>query len=480
MWKKLWDKIRGKNASVNNIYSLDGRVPILRAIPYGLQHILAMFVANIAPIMIVAGVCNLEAADTAHLIQTAMIIAGIGTLVQLFPVWRIGARLPIVMGISFTFVSVFCYVGPTYGYGAVIGAVLIGGVVEGVLGFFAKYWRKIISPIVAACVVTAIGFSLLSVGANSFAGGSGSVDFGSWQNWTLGGVTLLTCILFNLFAKGNLKQLSVLFGLIVGYVTALCLGKVDFSAFQGIQAFSFPKIMPYTPTFEIGSIISVLMIFLVSATETIGDTSALTSTVLGREPTDKEISGSLACDGLVSSFSALFGCMPITSFSQNIGLVAMTKVVNRFTIATGAGIMIIAGLFPAVGAALATLPEAVLGGCTIMMFGTIVVSGLQMIGKCGFSSRNITIVALSLGVGLGFTQVPEMFMIFPEIVRTIFAENCVAVVFVMSILLNLILPKEKLQPALEESAETESQTLTAEETSEGGQEQPSEPTEEVA
>lgn len=431
------------DASIENIYSLDGKVPILRSIPFGLQHVLAMFVANIAPIMIVAGASGLSTQDTASLIQTAMIVAGIGTLVQLFAVWKIGAKLPIVMGISFTFVSVFCYVAPKWGYEAVIGAVIIGGIIEALLGFFAKYWRKIISPIVSACVVTAIGFSLLSVGANSFAGGTGSVDFGNSENWILGIVTLLCCICFNILAKGHLKQLSVLFGLVVGYIVALCIGKVDMSALENVSVISLPKIMPYKPVFNLSAIITVTMIFLVSATETIGDTSAMTNTVLKREATDKEISGSLACDGLISSLSACFGCMPITSFSQNVGLLAMTKVINRITIATGAGILIIAGIFPAVGAVLATLPEAVLGGCTIMMFGNIVVSGLQMISACGFTQRNITIAALSLSIGLGFTQVPEMFNIFPDIIRTVFAENCVAVVFLVAIILNLVMPKEK-------------------------------------
>ena len=433
--------------SMQNIYSLDGKVPFFKSIPFGLQHVLAMFVANISPVLIVSGACGLTPQESAKLIQTAMIIAGLGTLLQLFPIWKFGSRLPIVMGISFTFVSIFCYVGPQYGYSAVIGAVIVGGILECLLGLFAKYWRKLISPIVAACVVTAIGFSLLSVGANSFAGGVGSENFGCWQNWVLGGVTLLCCILFNIFAKGYLKQLAVLFGLIVGYLLALAMGLVDFSALEDISLVSLPSILPYKPTFNLNAILSVTMIFLVSATETIGDTSAMTSTALGRDVTDREISGSIACDGLVSSLSALFGCLPITSFSQNVGLLAMTKVINRFTIATGALIMIVAGFFPAVGAVLATLPEAVLGGCTIMMFGTIVVSGLQMVSSCGFSSRNITIAALSLSVGLGFTQVPEMFAIFPEIIRTIFAENCVAVVFLTSILLNLLMPKDKTDAA---------------------------------
>ena len=429
-------------ASIENIYSLNGNVPLLKSIPFGLQHVLAMFVANIAPIMIVTGACNLSVQETASLIQTAMIMAGIGTLVQLFTIWKLGAKLPIVMGISFTFVSVFCYVGPQWGYEAVIGAVLIGGILEGLLGLFAKYWRGIISPIVSACIVTAIGFSLLSVGANSFAGGVGAADFGSMENWILGTITLVCCILFNLFAKGHLKQLSVLFGLVVGYIVALFMGKVDLSALESVAVISLPQIMPYKPVFNLSAIVSVTMIFLVSATETIGDTSAMTNTVLGREATDKEISGSLACDGMISSLSACFGCMPITSFSQNVGLLAMTKVINRYTIATGAGILILAGIFPAFGAILATLPESVLGGCTIMMFGNIVISGLQMIGSCGFSQRNITIAALSLSIGLGFTQVPEMFNIFPDIIYTIFAENCVAVVFLSAIIMNLVMPKD--------------------------------------
>ena len=444
-----------KNCSIENIYQLNGTVPIYKAIPFGLQHILAMFVANIAPILIVGGAGGLADKELATLIQSAMLIAGIGTLVQLFPIFhKIGSGLPIVMGISFTFVSVLCVVGTQYGYGAIMGAVLIGGIVEGIfgavlvggliegiLGLFAKYRMKLITPIVSASVVTSIGFSLLSVGAASFGGGSGSENFGSVENWILGSVTLLCCILFHIFAKGYLKQLSVLFGLVVGYLLALVLGVVDFSALKDTSIISVPHLIPFSMEFHLDAIVSVVLIFLVSATETIGDTSALAASGLDREATQQETSGSIACDGFVSSISSLFGCLPITSFSQNVGLVAMTKVVNRFTIATGAVIMLLAGIFPFFGALLATLPDAVLGGCTIMMFGTIVISGLQMISKCGFTQRNITIAALSLSIGLGFTQVADLFQIFPKMVQNVFAQNCVAVVFLVSILLNLVLPK---------------------------------------
>ncbi len=434
--------MNNKSGSIDNIYKLDGKVPVGKAIPFGLQHILAMFVANIAPIIIVAGASGLTSKDSAMLIQSAMVIAGIGTLIQLFPFWKIGSGLPIVMGISFTFVSVFCYLGPTYGYNAIVGAVLVGGIIEGILGLFAKYWIKLITPIVSASVVTAIGFSLLSVGAASFGGGSGSSNFGSAANWILGTVTLLCCIIFNIFAKSYWKQLSVLFGLIVGYIVAALMGVVDFSGFKDASIIALPSIIPFKPEFNADAILSVVLIFLVSATETIGDTSALATSGLNRDAATKEISGSLACDGFISALSSVFGCLPITSFSQNVGLVAMTKVVNRFTIALGALIMILAGVFPVFGVLLATLPDAVLGGCTIMMFGTIVVSGLQMISKCGYSQRNITIAALSLSTGIGFTQVPEIFNIFPQLIQNIFAENCVAVVFLVAIILNLVLPKD--------------------------------------
>lgn len=431
-----------KNVNTSNIYKLEGRVPVAKAIPFGLQHVLAMFVANITPIIIIANVCNLSQQNRAMLIQTAMFIAGIGTMIQLYPVWKVGSGLPVVMGISFTFVAVFSYIGPKFGYGAVLGAILVGGIIEGVLGLFARYWRKIISPIVSACVVTAIGFSLLTVGASSFGGGTGAPDFGSIKNLILGTVTLVCCLGFNALAKSYWKNLSVLFGLVVGYILAIFMGMVDFSGITNSSIIALPKLMPFSMSFNFNAIIATVLIFLVSATETIGDTTALTATGLNREPTDKEISGSLACDGLISSLSAMFGCMPITSFSQNVGLIAMTKVVNRFTILMGAIIMVLAGFFPILGAILASLPSAVLGGCTIMIFGTIVMSGMEMIAKCGFSQRNITIVALSLSVGLGFTQIPEIFKAFPQLFVSVFAQNCVAVVFVLAIILNLCLPKD--------------------------------------
>lgn len=275
--------------SIDNLYQLDGRVPIGKALPFGLQHVLAMFVSNITPIMILAGAVGLDSAVSAALIQNCMVIAGIGTLVQLYPVWRIGSRLPIVMGISFTFLSLAISLAGAYGMGTLIGAVIIGGLVEGFLGLFVKYWIKLIPHVVSATVVTAIGFSLLPIGANSFAGGVGAADFGSLNNWIVGSVTLLACLLCQVFAKGFLRSLSVLVGLVVGYVLACCLGMVDFSGIAGQSIIAFPRLLPFTPEFNIGAILSVVAVYLVSATETIGDTSALCNSALHRDPETKEM-----------------------------------------------------------------------------------------------------------------------------------------------------------------------------------------------
>ncbi len=428
--------------SNQSIYSLDGRVPLQQAIPFGLQHVLAMFVANITPMIILANVVGIDPALSANLVQNCMVIAGIGTLIQLYPVWRIGSRLPIVMGISFTFLSLAIAIASTQGMGTLMGAVIVGGILEGCLGLCSKAWTRFITPVVAATVVTAIGFSLLPIGANSFGGGQGAADFGQLHHWIVGTVTLFTCLLTHVYARGFLRSLSILMGLIVGYVVALCMGLIDYSALQESDIVALPKLLPFTPEFHLGTILAIFCVYLVSATETIGDTSALCSSALGREVKERELGASVSCDGFVSSVAGLFGCTPITSFSQNVGLAAISKVINRFAIATGAVIMILGGLFPAVGILLTTIPQAVLGGCTLMMFGSILFAGFGMLAKSGFTQRNMIIVSISLSVGLGFTQASSLFSIFPDMVKTIFADNCVAVVFLLALLLELTLPKK--------------------------------------
>lgn len=436
-------------SSIENIYRLEGRVPVAKAIPFGFQHILAMFVANVTPLIIIASVAVYNGVaftqvETAQLIQNCMLIAGIGTLVQLYPIWKIGSGLPIVMGLSFTFLAA-CMASASQDYGLMVGGIIVGGCVEGILGLTAKYWRKIIQPIVAGCVVTSIGLSILSVGVSSFCS-SGAYETGAWQNLLVGTITLVACISFNSIAKGFIKQLNVLFGLFVGYIVSIGFGMVNFGAIGDtigqLGIFAFPRLFAYAPKFDIGVIVSFIIVFLVSAVETIGDTTAACTGALGRDIKDEEVSGSLAVDGFVSALAGgVFGVSPITSFSQNVGLLKMTKVVNRFTIMFGALLMILGGLFPPIGAFLSTLPDCVLGGCTVIMFGSIVIAGIEMIANAGFDHRNMIISATSLCVGVGVTQVEGFFSGLPSVIGDVFASNMVAGVFVVALILSLVLPK---------------------------------------
>lgn len=461
-----------ENVSVENVYKLDGRVPLGKAIPFGLQHVLAMFVANLVPVMIVMGMAlvhdggstrNFTAAEISGLLQCAMFAAGVGTAVQLYPIWKIGSKLPIVMGCSFTFLAAMIGIvtNPDYGYEALIGAILVGGCIEGTLGLTAKYWRKYLDDIVPACVVMAIGFSLLSAGMNSFGGGDGAADFGAWYHLVVAVISLVSCLVYKAVVKGVWRNIDILFGIAVGYVVSIIFtvtgiaDMIDFSTFgttiDQLGVFNVPLpvfLKGVTPTFHVGPIVSMTIVFLVSAAETIGGTAAVAMDGLGRPVTDREVSGSLGVDGYGSAFSGLFGACPVTSFNQNIGLIAMTKVVNRFTILMGALILIIASFFTPIGAFFNTIPDAVLGGCMVMMYGSIIYSGLKMINATGDSERNMTIVAISFCVGVGVTEVdPSFFSALPSIFTDIFAGNSVAGVFVISLILSFILPKKNKEEA---------------------------------
>lgn len=448
-----------------NIYQLDGRVPLKKAIPFGLQHVLAMFVSNLAPVLIVCSAAvlrsggQLSSAEITRLLQSAMFAAGIGTCMQLYPVWKIGSGLPIVMGVSFTFLGSLLIIctNPELGYEGMIGAVIAGGIFEGLVGLSAKYWKRFLTPVVSACVVIAIGLSLLSVGMDSWGGGSGVEDFGAWYHLIVGLFTLIVCLVARYLLKGVYKNLNILVGLILGYILSIIFTAagiapmVDFSGISDtikeVGFFSLPKLVFFTshkPIFDLGAFFTIAIVFLVSAAETTGATTAVCTGALGRDIKMEELQGSLAVDGFSSAISGCFGCPPLTSFSQNVGLVTMTRVINRFTILMGALILILASLFPPLGAFFNSLPQAVLGGCTVMMFGSIMYEGIKMLKECVFDDRTMIIVSLSFCIGVGLTQTSgNFFSAFPQAVGDIFNGNAVAGVFVVSLLLSLFLPKEK-------------------------------------
>ncbi len=463
-----------KTVSEENIYKLNGRVPLAKAIPFGLQHVLAMFVANLAPVLIVCGAAvvkgtggSLTAVEITRLLQCAMFVAGIGTCLQLYPIWKIGSKLPIVMGVSFTFLGSLLMIctNPGLGYEGMVGAVILGGIFEGIVGLSAKYWKRFLTPIVSSCVVIAIGLSLLPVGMNSWGGGDGSETFGAWYHLLVGAFTLVACLVSRYMLKGVYKNLNILVGLVMGYIlsgiftVAGIAPMIDFSGITKtvgeVGFFSLPQLVFFTshkPVFDLGAFFTIAIVFLVSAAETTGATTAVCTGTLGRDIKMEELQGSLAVDGFSSMISGCFGCLPLTSFSQNVGLVTMTGVINRFTILMGALILILASLFPQLGAFFNSLPQSVLGGCTVMMFGSIMYEGIKMLKECVFNDRTMILVSLAFCIGVGLTQTSgNFFAAFPPAVGDIFNGNAVAGVFVVSLLLSFILPKEN--PAAAQAGE---------------------------
>ena len=451
-------------------YDFYGKLPLKKAIPLGLQHVLAMFVGNLTPLLIITGACGMgvgsEFADLqVSLLQNAMLVAGIVTLVQLYSIGPIGGKVPIIMGTSSGFIGVFNSVAQVMGggvlaYGAIMCASIIGGLFESVLGFMLKPLRKFFPAVVTGTVVLSIGLSLIAVGVNSFGGGNAANDFGSVENLCLGAIVLIIIVALKHGTKGMTSASSILIGIIVGYIVAAIMAV--FLPTTGVTAegveftkawvlnwdkvaqadwFAIPKLLPVKPVFDLRAVIPVLIMFVVTAVETVGDISGVTEGGMGREATDTELSGGVICDGIGSSFAALLGVLPNTSFSQNVGLVAMTKIVNRFALAVGAVFLILCGLFPKLAALISIMPQSVLGGAAVMMFSSIVVSGIQLITKDPLDTRSVTIVSVALGLGYGIGSNSGVLSHLPDTIQLIFGGSGIVPAALVAIIFNIVLPK---------------------------------------
>lgn len=458
-----------KEVTYSSPYEFEGRIPLKQAIPMGLQHVLAMFVGNLTPILIISGACGIASGSALQiaLLQNAMLVAGIVTLVQLFAIGPCGGKVPIIMGTSSGFIGVCNSVAGVMGggivsYGAIMGASIIGGLFETVLGFLIKPLRRFFPPVVTGTVVLSIGLSLISVGVGSFGGGSSAADYGSLENLFLGILVLVVILILKHCTKGITSTASILFGIIVGYIASMIMGAVldpigvtaegveytkawvlNWDKVAAASWFAVPELMPVKIVFDARAILPILIMFIVTAVETVGDISGVMEGGMGREATDQELSGGVICDGLGSSFAALFGVLPNTSFSQNVGLVTMTKVVNRYALALGGVFLIACGLFPKVGALISIMPQSVLGGAAVMMFSSIVVSGIQLITKNPMTTRNISIISVALGLGYGIGANTAILANLPQSVQLIFGGSGIVPAAVVAILLNILLPNEK-------------------------------------
>ncbi len=431
-----------------SVFEPRGIPPLGQTVPLGLQHVVAAVVGVITPAMIIAGTCGLSPAEQTLLVQASLIITAIATLLQLFPIFRrIGSGLPVIMGISFAYVPTLTAIGAEFGLPTILGAEIIGGCVAIIFGVFVKQIRVLFPPVVTGTVIFTIGLSLYPTAVKYMAGGSpDSPWFGGVRSWVVALITFAVVVFLQNFTKGIWKLGALLFGMIVGYAVAFCFGIVDLTKVGPAAWFALPAVMPFEIKFVPSACVSLAIVYIVNAVQTIGDLTSTTMGGMDRLPTDRELSGGIVAQGCMSILGAFTGGLPTASYSQNVGIVTVNKVINRAVFALAALILLVAGLVPKFAAVLTTIPQCVIGGATLSVFAMITMTGIRIFVADGkFTPRESTIVGLSVALGVGITQVPGVFAGngFPEWFATVFGSSSVVVSTILAIVLNLVLPKEK-------------------------------------
>lgn len=422
--------------------------PLNQAIPLGFQHVLAMFASNVTPSIIVAGAAGLAfgGPEQIYLIQMAMLFAGVATLFQTVGIGPVGARLPIMQGTSFAFVGVLAGIAATQGLGVALTACIIGGIVHFLLGSVIGNLRWLFPPLVTGLVILAIGLYLIPVAIKYAAGGAAQFQmeaesFGSLMHWSVALTVVIVALVLKFFTKGILSSAAILVGLLAGYALAFALGMVNFGAVAKASWITGIQPLPYGFEFSLGAVIAVTLVSIVSAIETVGDASATAKAGAGRDATDAEIQGATYADGLGTAVAGVFGGLPNTSFSQNVGIVGMTGIMSRHVVTIAGLVMVICGLLPKIGAVIASMPLPVLGGGVIVMFGMVAAAGLNVLSEVKMNRRNMVIIAISLAVGLGLNLVPTAVQYLPGVVKTLMT-SAVAPTALCAIVLNLVLPQE--------------------------------------
>lgn len=431
----------------DELFILDGKPSLGQTVPLALQHIVAMIVGCVTPAIIVAGVAGLSEQDSIILIQAALVMSAISTLLQLFPFkfgkFQIGSGLPVIMGISFAYVPTMQAIAGSFDIATILGAQIVGGIIAIIVGIFIKQIRKFFPPLITGTVVFAIGLSLYPTAINYMAGGVSSPSYGSWQNWTVAFITLIIVTALNHFGKGIFKLASILIGVIAGYVVAMMFGMVDFSSVASASWFQFPTPLHFGIKFEASSCVAIGVLFAINSIQAIGDFSATTTGGLDRMPTDEELNGGILAYGCSNIFCALFGGLPTATYSQNVGIVGSTKVVAKRVFRTAAIVLLVAGLVPKFSSVLTTIPYCVLGGATVSVFASIAMIGVKLITAEPMTYRSTSIVGLAIALGMGITQANAALATFPAWVTIIFGKSPVVVATITAVILNLILPKEK-------------------------------------
>ena len=447
---KIFCEVKGmgtpNRSSTDTVFQWKGIPQPGQLVPLGLQHVVAAVVGIITPAILVSNTCGLSEAEKTLMIQVSLILTALATLLQLFPIFgRIGSGLPVIMGISFAYIPTLQAIGAEFDIATILGAEIVGGIVAIVFGIFVKWIRPLFPPLVTGTVIFTIGLSLYPTAVKYMAGGAGTEWFGNVKSWVVALVTLAVVVILSNFTKGIFKLGAILFGMIVGYILAYFLGIVDLSGIGSSAWFALPEVMPFEIKFVPSACVSLAIVYVVNAVQTIGDLSSTTMGGMDRMPTDKELSGGIIGQGIMSILGAFFGGLPTASYSQNVGIVTVNKVINRAVFVLASLILLVAGLVPKFASLLTTIPQCVIGGATISVFATITMTGIRMITEGGFTPRKSSVVGLSVALGVGITQVSGCLAGegFPAWVNTVFGSSSVVVATIMAIILNLILPKEK-------------------------------------
>lgn len=440
------------------LFDLNGIPPLGQAIPLALQHVVAMIIGCVTPAIIIGNIPQLALAqaDKVLLIQVSLIIAALSTVLQLFPIggkqgFRFGAGLPVIMGISFAYLPSLQGIAINengQGLAYIAGSMVVGGVVAVIVGCFIKQIRRFFPALITGTVIFTIGLSLYPTAINYMAGGAGNANhavealkYGSWQNWLVALITLATVVGLNHWGKGIAKLASILIGMVVGYLAAMCFGMVNFSAIGNAGIIAAPKLMPFGLQFDLGACVAIGVLFFINSIQAIGDFTATTVGGLDREPTDTELQGGIVCYGVTNLLGAFLGGLPSATYSQNVGIVVTTKVVNKVVFGMAAIVIFLAGIFPKFSALLTTIPQCVLGGATVSVFASIAMTGIKLIMSEKMDYRNTAIVGLSVALGVGISQASAAIGQFPAAFTTIFGRSPVVVATLMALLLNQILPK---------------------------------------
>lgn len=427
----------------DELFKLDGNPSTRKIFPISLQHVLAMIIGNIAPAIIIAQSIGLQKYQITQMVQYSMICAGLATILQIYGIWKFGARLPIVMGTNFAFVPVIITINSNYGFASVFGACIIGSIFLIFFGIFIEKIIKYFPPIVTGTTVLSMGISLYPVAISYMAGISGTPEYGNLTNWSIAIITLLIVMFIDHFAKGYLKILSILLGIIVGYAISLIAGIVDFSAFNNSKYIEIPKIFPFGVEFQYGAIITMIVMYIVTSIQVIGDTSSLTVGAMNREASKEEVSGALMSKALSGIITAILGGLPSSSYAQNIGIISITKVVSKKVVALSGLIIFILGFFPKFSSIMTTIPYPVLGGATLSVFSIITINGIKLISREKMTNRNAGILGIALAFGLGITTVPEAIALTPIWFQTFIGASPIIISTIIAFILNLILPKNE-------------------------------------